>query len=127
MNARRDNVRNFLLLLSAIFVLCGGCKKKEPDFDVISLEGKIEKIERTDEETGRITLLYKSEKRVQELTGTGEVNAETEIMINGAAAKLADIRVGDRVRGEVRVDKKGNQKTLTALKIHIDRARPIGE
>jgi len=126
MNTRNSHARNYLLWLSAAFILCGGCKKKEPDFDVISLNGKIEKIERTDDLTGRITLLYKSERSDQERKGTGEVNAETEILINGAAAKLSDVREGDRVRGEVRIEKKSNQKTLTALTIHIDRPKPIG-
>ncbi len=82
MNARNKILRNFFLVVTVAWIMCGGCKKKEPDFDIVSLEGKIEKIERDDTETGRITLLYKSEKHGQEMTGTGEVTAETEILIN---------------------------------------------
>lgn len=126
MNARKDIARNLFLLLTATTMVCGGCKKKDPDFDVISLEGKVEKIELSDTGTGFITLVYFSEKHGQEMVGKGKVTAETEILINGAAAKLSDVRVGDRVRGEVRVDKAGDEKKQTALKIYIDRAKPIG-
>ena len=51
---------------------------------------------------------------------------ETESMINGAIAKLTDLREGDRIRSEVRVDKKNKKKTPTALKIYVDRATTPG-
>ncbi|MHC4698137.1 MAG: hypothetical protein ACYTFA_15495 [Planctomycetota bacterium] len=47
-------------------------------------------------------------------------------MINGVVAQLRDIREGERVRGEVRIDKKGSKKERIALKIYIDRAQPVG-
>ncbi len=127
MIARKNIARNFFLLITVTMICCGGCKKKEPDFDVISLEGTVEKIELSDDDTGFITLRYHSEKHAQEMVGKGKVTGETEILINGAAAKLSDVREGDRVRGEVRVDKVGDEKKQTALKIYIDRAKPIGE
>jgi len=88
---------------------------------VITLEGKIEQIDRTTDETGEITVLYYSEKHKQDMLGAGLVTRETEIMINGAMAKLKDLREGDRVRGEVRVEGKGKQKRQIALKIYVDR------
>jgi hypothetical protein len=102
-----------------------GCKQDEPTFEVVPLTGTIEKIERTGEDTGTISVLYYSEKHQQELIGTGVVTADTEIMINGAVAKLADLREGDHVRGEVRIDKKGGRKTQSALKIYVDRPTPV--
>ena len=123
---RNTIIKCLFISLASVMIAGGGCRKKEPGFEVISLVGKVEKIERRDANTGLITVLYFSEKHGQDMTGTGEVTAETEILINGAAATLADVREGDRVRGEVRVEKKGGQKIQTALKIHIDRPKPIG-
>jgi hypothetical protein len=44
-------------------------------------------------------------------------------MIDGALASLQDIRVGERVRGEVQIGKKGEERTQTVIKIYIDRAK----
>ena len=102
-----------------------GCRERDPGFEVITLEGKIEKIEATSDETGKITVIYYSEKHKQEMAGVGKVTRQTEIAINGALAKLKDLREGDRVRGEVRVEKKGQERTQTVLKIHIDRPTSV--
>ena len=113
-------------VLVCAFVVLPGCSKKEPAFEIVTLEGKIEEIDVTSESSGEITVLYYSEKNKQEMIRSGLVNKETEIMINGAIAKLTDLREGDRIRGEVRVDKKNKQKTPTALKIYVDRATATG-
>ena len=101
-----------------------GCRDKDPGFQLVTLEGKVEKIEAKPDGTGEITVLYFSEKHNQEILGTGTVTKDTEIMINGALARLEDIRPGEHVRGEVRVRKKGEQKEQIALKIYVDRAQP---
>jgi ribosomal protein L19 len=49
------------------------------------------------------------------------VNAETEIMINGALAKLADLKVGDRIRGDVKVIRQGKERRQVVLKVRVDR------
>lgn len=105
-----------LLLASA------GCRKDEPSFEVLSLEGRIENIEETGDGTGSVSVLYYNEKQKQDVIGVGLVTPETEIMINGALAKLSDLRAGDRVRGEVRVEGKGAERRQIAIKIRIDRA-----
>ena len=112
-----------LILLALLPVLCGGCGEKQQQAEIISLEGKVEKIERTSDTTGKITVAYFSEKQKQEMTGTAQVTKETEIMIDGAAAILKDLREGERVRGEVRVEKKGGKKIQTVLKIHVERPK----
>ncbi len=111
-----------LLLLSAT-----SCREKDPGFEVITLEGKVESIEVKPDGTGKITVLYYSDKQKQDMIGSGLITKNTEIMINGALAQLKDIREGEHVRGEVRIEKKGNQKTQTALKIYIDRAKRTGD
>ena len=124
----QDRVSRSVCLLIAVFlVICSGCRENEPGFEVISLEGKIEKIDLTSDETGEITIVYYSKKQRQEVVGTGLVTRETEIMINGAVAKLKHLRPGDQVRGDVRVEKKRGKKRQIALKIYVDRPKPLGD
>ena len=104
-----------------------GCRRNDPGFEVLTLQGKIEKLDVNSDETGEITLLYYSEKHGQEIIGAGLVTRETEIMINGAIAKLSDLREGDRVRGEVRLEEKQSEKIQTALKIYVDRPEPASD
>jgi len=103
-----------------------GCKKPDPGFEIMTLEGKVEAIERNADGTGRITVRYYSDRHEAEITGTGVVNQQTEIMINGVASELEDIVEGDRVRGDVRVETKGDRREQIALKIHVNRPEPVG-
>ena len=113
-----------VVLPATLFV--AGCGEKAPKPEVVTLSGKIERIERTTDESGRITVVYYSEQHQQEMSGTGIVTKETEVMINGAIAKLRDLREGDRVTGDVRVEKSGKERKQVALKIHADRSTPSG-
>jgi hypothetical protein len=112
-----------LILMALLSVLGGGCGEKQQQAEIISLEGKIEKIERTSDTKGKITVVFFSEKQKQEMTGTAEVTKETEIMIDGAAAILKDLHDGDQLRGEVRVEKKGDKKVQSVLKIKVERPK----
>jgi len=112
-----------LILMALLPVLGGGCGEKQQQAEIISLEGKIEKIERTSDTKGKITVVFFSEKQKQEMTGTAEVTKETEIMIDGAAAILKDLHDGDQLRGEVRVEKKGDKKVQSVLKIKVERPK----
>lgn len=124
--ARLHRATPYVCIIATLALVLPSCRKSEPTFEIITLEGKIEEIDATSESTGEITVLYYSEKHKQDMMGTGLITPETEIMINGAMAKLADLREGDRVRGEVRVDKRSGEQTQTALKINVDRAEPTG-
>ena len=112
------------LVLLAVVQPGIGCREKAPSFDILTLEGKVEKVDVGPNGTGKITVVYFSEKRNQDIVGTASVNRNNEIMINGAVATLEAVRVGEHVRGEVRIEKKGKDKIQTALKIYIDRAQP---
>ncbi len=111
--------------MTAIAVFAG-CNKDDDKLKIQTLEGTIEKITINADGTGEITVVYFSEKQGQDIPGTGLVTNETEILINGAVAKLADIREGERVRGEVRIEKKNGKRAQFALKIHIDRPKALG-
>jgi len=115
-----------LLLILAFGAALTGCRQKEENVEVVPLEGKVERISVHPDGTGVITVLYFSEKQGQDVVGSGQVTRETEIMINGALASLKDIREGERVRGEVRIEKKGQERRQIALKIVVDRAELSG-
>jgi hypothetical protein len=112
--------------LPILLVLIGGCKPKDEPPEVIPVDGRIEAITVTDT-GGTITVTYFNEKQNLELTGTAAVTPQTEIMINGAAAKLSDLRTGESVRGDVQIEKKNDERLLTALKIYADRPIPNPE
>ncbi|MEK7711279.1 MAG: hypothetical protein AAB341_05225 [Planctomycetota bacterium] len=110
-------------MLAAALITAGGCNKEEKPIEIMSLEGKIEKIERITDTTGEITVTFFSEKQRQEIKGVAAVTEETEILLDGTAARLKDIREGERIRGQVRVEKKGGQKYNVVLKIQVERAK----
>lgn len=112
-----------VLCLCAV-TLFPACRKRDDGFQVVTIEGTIDKITLTSEETGEITVRY-TDKSMREVRGTALVTQETEIMIGGAVAKLKDVREGERVRGEVRVERTRRRTTRTALKIYVDRAQPV--
>lgn len=105
-------------------ILGTGCSKEDDSYDVLQLAGKVEELEVNPDGTGSITVLYYSERQQQDVLGTGEVTPETEIVINGVVGKLEDVRLGEQVRGEVRVEKDGDARRQIALKIYVDRAEP---
>ena len=111
-------------MLAAALITAGGCNKEDKPIEIISLEGRIEKIKRTTDTTGEITVAFFSEKQRQEITGVAAVTEATEILLDGAAARLKDLREGERIRGQVRVEKKGGQRYTVALKIQVERAKP---
>ncbi|RJP39764.1 MAG: hypothetical protein C4547_03235 [Phycisphaerales bacterium] len=99
----------------------GGCRQKAEPPRVIPLEGRTVDV---DPRRGKITVSYYSEKHDKEITATGLVTDETEIRINGVIATLADVAVGEFVKGEVRVEASGDKKRMVALSIIIDRPEP---
>ena len=110
-------------LLVLVLATLAGCSEDKPSVSLLSLKGKIEKIDRTSDRAGTITVQYYNEKQGKEVIGSATVTADTEIMINGALAKLSDLREGDRVRGKVRVEKKGGLNTQTVLQMRVSRAQ----
>ena len=111
-----------VLAVGTLLGLPQGCSERERHSEVVPLEGKIEKVDAKADGTGEIAVSYFSEKQNQEIVGTGQVTRETEIMINGVVSRLSDLRLGERIRGDVRVEKQGNERRQIVLKIYADRA-----
>jgi len=123
------NAVSTLVLVVAAFSLvgtAGGCSKQDDTPKVVTLEGKIDDLVLNDDGTGELTVLYHSEKRNQDVLGTARITPETEVLIDGVVATAKEIHVGERIRGDVRVDKKGNKKTQTVVKIYVDRPKTEG-
>lgn len=98
-----------------------GCRQAEDEADILTLQGKIEKVDAKPDGTGTVTISYYNEKHGEEMVGTGEISRETEIMVNGVMAGIGDLRVGDQARGEVRINKRGKERRQIALKIYVER------
>ena len=127
MTTNCDAVRRWMPCLAAMLLLgAPGCRDDKDNVEVMTLRGTVEKIELGSGDTGTIHVRYYSEKHKEEIVGVGEVTPETEILINGVVAKLSDIKEGERVRGEVRVEKRGGKQVQIALRISIDRVVPTG-
>ncbi len=122
-NRGQNTVVGLLFAFLCFCVLAGGCRDKQPQVEILSLEGRVEKIDRSSDSTGKISVAFFSEKQKQEIIGTAQVTQETEIMIDGAAALLKDLREGERIRGEVRIEKKGGKKVQEVIKIQVERPR----
>jgi len=125
--ARNNCHRMFVVALPLLIVAClsiPGCSKQAEGPEIITLEQA--KIEKIDVGGSKLTVSYFSEKRDEWVSGVGMVTPETEIMINGVVAKLGDLKVGERIHGQVRVDKKNDKRIQTALKIYVDRPKPVG-
>lgn len=122
---RRMLCRCWLLVLG-LLMAGPACSKKEESYDVLHLAGKVEEVDVNPDGTGELTVLYYSESQQQDVIGTGRVTPETQIIIDGVVSKLQDVRPGDQVRGEVRVEKKGEERKRIALKIYVDRPQQIG-
>lgn len=116
-----QKIRNLSVIsLCLLFIPLGCGDKKKSSEEIIALEGKIEKIDAKQDGTGKITVIFRDKKNL-EMPGVGEVTPETEILINGAVAKLSDLKVGERVRGQVKVIKENNERKQIALKISAER------
>lgn len=106
----------FLALL-----LVGGCSEQRKPAEIVSLEGKIESVKVNAEKgTGEIIVQYHSERHGQ-VTGKAVITKDTEIMINGVAADVTQLQAGERIRGDVLIERQGDDRKYTAKKIFIDR------
>ncbi|MCO6437106.1 MAG: hypothetical protein J5J06_08460 [Phycisphaerae bacterium] len=122
---RRIAEASFLMLL--LNVVAVGCREEKPAAKLVPLEGRVQKIEPGPDGTGRIMVTYRADRggHEQELEGVGEVTRETEIVIDGVVSRLEDIRVGENISGDVRIEGSGASRKQIVLRIQVDRARSL--
>jgi hypothetical protein len=112
---------------AALLMGCGGflgCKEREPEPRVITLEGVVEQV---DLKARVVTVRFYSEKHETTFRKPVHVSDQTEVFINGALAKLEDVKVGERAAGTVRIDRHGDdaEDEFTALRVEIKRSAPL--
>ena len=83
-----------ILSLSAVLILAGGCRRPAQERKYDAVAGVATEI---DLDTGYVSMDWRNEETGGVRRLTGRVTQETEILINGIGAKLADVRLGDRV------------------------------
>ncbi len=83
-----------LLSLFATVIFAGGCRRPVQERKYDAVAGVATEI---DLDTGNVSMDWQNEETGDVRRLTGRVTQETEIFINGIGARLADVRLGDRV------------------------------
>ena len=83
-----------MLSLSAALILVGGCRRPAQERKYDAVAGVATEI---DLDTGDVSMDWRNAETGGVRRLTGRVTQETEILINGIGADLADARLGDRV------------------------------
>lgn len=109
-----------MLMIAA--VLPAGCKEEDDGPKSHYVQGTIESI---DLANGMVRVRSYSEKHKQEMFHDVEVTKDTEVKINGAIAKLTDVKVGENAEGHITVVKEDNQRRFIADRVSIERAEAL--
>ncbi len=98
--------------------LFAGCKSDSdtPKYKVV--KGQVTGI---NSETGEVQLTYYDEKLKKDVTGTGKLASDAEILIDGATAKPEDVHKDDRVTVKLRIEKKDNIPQYVATQVDVTR------
>ena len=111
-----------LVMLVFAAVLPVGCKEEDDGPKTHYVQGTIESI---DLANGMVRVRSYSEKHKQEMFHDVEVTKDTEVKINGAIAKLTDVKVGENAEGHIKVVKEDNQRRFIADRVSIERAEAL--
>lgn len=106
---------------TAIVLACltvAGCSKDSDEPKYRELKGKVSSIDPT---TGQVGMTYYNEKRKTEQALVGKLAPDAEILIDGATATLADVRIDDEVVVTGRVEKRDGEPQLVATQVRIQR------
>lgn len=114
--------RRIVAVLCFGVVAMGGCDQKDDAPKTIHVRGAIEKIDLANK---TVQVRAFSKKHKQELVHTVHVNDDTEIMINGAIAKMTDVRVGETAVGAITIVKEDNQRKLIATRVEVEREEAL--
>lgn len=125
LNLREDSFLRRLLLAGgclALLWLPSGCREEREKISIREVVGTIEEI---DLNRQQVKVRAYIEKHETYDTFTVEVTPDTEILINGSLATLADVRVGERAEGTVEVARRDGATVLTARAVTIERGEVL--
>ena len=74
-----------------------------------------------DLKTGVVSMSYHNPKHKREMPLSGRLAPDAEVFINGATARLQDLRVDDHVTVTGRRDKRDGEHPLIATRVHVTR------
>ena len=118
MKFRFPKCTTFAVLLAAIFLTgCSDSGKKEKK--IKTKDGVVTKI---DVKSNSVAMSF-VDKDGKDRELKGSVRDDTEIIINGRAAKLDDVREGDKVAVSGYKEGKDDEMKLVATKVEVKRAQ----
>lgn len=113
-----------IILLATATLTTTGCKPSEPEVERREITGTI-KSKREVSPGNWVVRMEFVNKTGNTIPVEGDVNPDTEVLINGRAAKMDDVREGEHaeVLGEIVTTDQG--RTITALKLRIARDESV--
>jgi hypothetical protein len=97
-----------------------GCGK-EPE--QVTYEPIVGRVVDVDKGTGTVRVEFYSLKHQEMRRQEGKLAPDAEILIDGAIGRMEDVRLGEEVRLEGRVERHGDEKRFVAIKVHVDRKK----
>ena len=95
-----------------------GCGNDSDRLKYREITGRITSI---DLKTGVVSMSYYNPKHKREMPLSGRLAPDAEVFINGATARLQDLRVDDHVTVTGRRDKRDGERPLIATRVHVTR------
>ena len=115
---KRQNLGRWMVAVFMGAALLWGCGQEEPERKYRRLEGEATSINPA---TGEVAMRWYNPKRQESLELHGWATEETEVLINGRAATLAEARPGDHVEVIGYQEGTGLNKRLVATKVLVTR------
>ena len=123
-NSKRLSIH--MLALCTLVITAGplviGCGKDKDEPEYHTRNGRVAAI---NQETGVFEGWFYSRKQKREIKLPGRLDPNVEILINGATATVADVRVDDQVKVTVREVKHGGLSEFIATRVEV--TRPMEE
>ncbi len=113
-------------LLVTLAVTLPGCEPSEPEIEHRQITGTIKHMKKSESDPGHWEVQMEFvNKAGNTLSVEGNVNPETEILINGRVAAMTDVRIGEHADVLGRIVTTDQGRTITALKIKIARDESV--
>jgi hypothetical protein len=114
----RTHALGLFTLVIAAGALVSGCGKDKNEPKYYTREGRVADI---NQETGVFEGWFYSHKQKQEIRLPGRLDPNVEVLINGATATVADVRIDDEVMVTVRKIKHDGESEFVATRVEVIR------